>query len=412
MDNLLSGHTNGLNKLVTEAKLNGVTLQNRIIKAATFESMLDTANTISDRCIEFHESFASGGAGMTTLAYCAPEPDGRMMEHYMYIREEIHPQLKKLADTVHKHGTKLSGQIAHCGAFSRNKKLSRKRPIGPTTMFNPIGIPYGSFLTRGMNEQVMREVATSFARAAGILKNAGFDAVEIHFGHGYLLSQFISPLTNKRKDKYGGCIENRMRFPLQVLEYVRKEVGTDFPILGKITMYDDVKGGISLEDGLSTARLLDQAGIDGVILSAGTSSQNPMLLFHGQSILKDLLKYERNPLIRLGMKMLGKSMFKDYPYHELYLLDAARKFRDSVNCNLIYIGGATEPESMEKIMNMGFDFIQFGRPLLRDPAMPKHLIELGMKYSNGCDHCNRCAPLMNAPEGIHCVLPEWEHTEK
>lgn len=131
----------------------------------------------------------------------------------MYIREEIHPQLKKLADTVHKHGTKLSGQIAYCGVFSRNKNI-------------------------------MRKVSTNFSRATDILKNTEFYAVEIHFGHGYLLS----PLTNKRKDKYDGCIENRMRFPLQVLEYVRKEVGVDFPILGKITMYPPMKVGVSLKD--------------------------------------------------------------------------------------------------------------------------------------------------------------------
>lgn len=399
---------NSLNKFLSPAKLNGLTLSNRLIKAATFESMLDDNFNITQKCIDFHESFAKGGVGMTTLAYCAPEADGRMQSHYMYIREEVIPQLKKLADTVHQYGTKLSGQIAHCGAFSRNVALQRKRPVTSSGGLNMMGIPYGMFFSQTMDEKLMQEVADGFAKTASIMKSSGFDAVEIHFGHGYLLSQFISPLTNKRKDEYGGSIENRMRFPVRVLEAVRKVVGDDFPILGKITMYDDVKGGISLEDGIASAQILDKAGIDGIILSAGTSSQNPMLLFHGKSLLEGLLKFETSPVLKLGMKMMSSSMFRNYPYKELYLMDAAKKVREVVKCNLIYIGGATETESLEKVMDLGFDFIQSGRPLMRDPAMINHLKEYGSNYVNGCDHCNTCATLMGDPNGIRCVLPKWE----
>lgn len=397
----------GLDKLLSPAKLNGLTLKNRVIKAATFESMLDDNNNISQRCIDFHETFAKGGVGMTTLAYCAPEADGRMQAHYMYIREEIKPELTKLADTVHKYGTKLSGQIAHCGGFSRNTALQRKRPVGPMSAFNAMGMPYGMFFIQGMDEKLMQEVEESYARTGRIMKESGFDAVEIHFGHGYLLSQYISPLTNKRKDEYGGSLENRMRFPLRVLKAVRETVGPDFPILGKITMYDDVKGGISLEEGIKSAEILDKAGIDGLILSAGTSSQNPMLLFHGQSLLQGLLKYETKPMLKLGMRMMGKSMFRDYPYKELYLLEAAQKVRERVKCNVIYIGGATEENSLKKAMDLGFDFVQSGRPLMRDPEMINHLVEYREKYVNGCDHCNTCATLMGDAEGIRCIIPKW-----
>lgn len=404
----MSQNMQGLQKLLSPARLNGRILKNRVIKAATFEAMLDDHNNINDECIDFHEGFAAGGVGMTTLAYCSPEPDGRMIDSYLYIREEIKPQLEKLAKKVHQHGCLLSGQIAHCGGFSRNKKLIRKRPIGPSTQFNMVGMLYGNFFTQEMDKTLMNEVAESYGKTALLMKESGFDAVEVHFGHGYLLSQFISPITNKRKDEYGGTIENRMRFPLEVLEAIRRKVGADFPILAKITMFDDVKNGISLEDGIRSAELLDKAGIDGIIMSAGTSSQNPMLLFHGDSILPGLLHYEKNPFMRLGMKLVGKSMFKDYPYCELYLLEAAQKIREVVKCNLIFIGGATEVESMEKIMNLGFDFIQFGRPLLRDPNMVQHLQKYMLEYVNGCNHCNKCAPMMNDPKGIHCVLPVWE----
>ncbi len=401
-----------LQKLLSPASINGLTLSNRVIKAATFESMLDDNNNISDACIDFQETFAAGGVGMTTLAYCAPEADGRMLPHYMYVREEIKPQLKKLADKVHSYGSKLSGQIAHCGAFSRNAKIQRKRPVGPSSGFNMVGMLYGLFFTQGMDKATLQEVAQSYASTARIMKESGFDAVEIHFGHGYLLSQFINPLTNKRKDEYGGSLANRMRFPLEVLAAVREAVGATFPILGKITMYDEMKGGIKLEDSLQAAQILDEAGLDGLILSAGSSSHNPMLLFHGDSILPDLISYEKSPVMRLGMRMVGKAMFRNYPYHELYLLDAAQQFRDVVKKGkLIYIGGATEPKSLEKVMEMGFDFVQSGRPLLRDPKMVQHLQKYGAAYKNGCTHCNKCAPLMNDPAGIRCVLPAWSENE-
>jgi len=372
--------------------------------------MLDEHNNISQHCIDFHESIAAGGTAITTLAYCAPEADGRMLAHYMYVREEIKPQLKKLADAVHQHGSKLSGQIAHCGGFSRNTALKRKRPLAPSTIVNLAGIAYGIFFTQEMNEALMQEVEESFARTATIMKSSGFDAVEIHFGHGYLLSQFISPLTNKRKDEYGGSIENRMRFPLRVLAAVRKAVGSDFPILAKISMYDDVKGGITLQDGIAVAQLLDNNDIDGIILSAGTSSQNPMLLFHGDSILPELIKYETNPLLKIGMQMMKITkniMFRNYPYHELFLLDAAKKIRAKVKCNLIYIGGATTPESLAQAMEASFDFVQLGRPLIRDAQMTNHLTQYREKYINGCTHCNKCAAMIGDANGIRCVLPAW-----
>lgn len=401
----------GLNKLLSEAKLNGLTLKNRMIKAATFEGMLDAHQNISQRCIDFHEQVAKGGTAMTTLAYCSPEHDGCMKENYMYIREEIRPELEKLAKTVHANGAFLSGQLAHCGGFNRNKKLQRKRPVGPSTAFNMVGMLYGNYFTQGMDKTTMNEVVSNYGNAARIMKESGFDAVEIHFGHGYLLSQFINPRINKRKDEYGGSVENRMRFPLEVLAEIRKNVGEDFPILGKISMYDEVKGGITLTDSIEVAKLLEKNGIDGLILSAGASSDNPMLLFHGDSILPDLIKYEKNPLLKLGMRMVGKTMFREYPYKELYLMDAALEFRKQLKCNLIYIGGATEPESLKKIMDAGFDFVQLARPLLRDPEMVHHLSQYKEKYVNGCTHCNKCAPLMDDKDGIRCVLPAWTESE-
>ncbi|HPA36688.1 MAG TPA: NADH:flavin oxidoreductase [Chitinophagales bacterium] len=395
-----------LQKLLSPATLNGLSLKNRIIKAATFEGMIREEN-ITEQCIELHTTLARHDVGLTTLAYCAPEADGRLDHTHFYIRESVLPTLRQLADNVHAAGGKLSGQISHCGGFSKNKQLQRRRPVAPSLSLNTMGAMYGLLLNQPMNESLMQEVIGSYKNAAQLMKSAGFDAIEIHFGHGYLLSQFISPLTNKRNDEYGGPIHHRMRFPLRVLEGIRNVVGSEFPLLAKITMYDDLKGGITLQDSLETAKILEKNGIDAIILSAGTSSQNAMLLFHGDSILPGLLHYEKNPVLRFFMQAFKNKFFRNYPYKPLYLLEQAQQFRDTLQTNLVYIGGATEPDDLEKVMQAGFDFVQLGRPLLRDPAMVKHLLQMEKQYRNGCTHCNQCAPLMNDPDGIRCVLPAW-----
>jgi 2,4-dienoyl-CoA reductase-like NADH-dependent reductase (Old Yellow Enzyme family) len=292
--------------------------------------------------------------------------------------------------------------MGHCGNFSQNRGFKGKRPLGPSPMMNMGGIPVGLPFAGAMTHADIDHVVQCFHDAALFMKSAGFDAVEMHFGHGYGLSQFISPKTNKRKDEYGGSIINRMRYPLRALEAVRKAVGDDFPILGKMGLTDGVKGGLTIDDAVEVAALLDEGGIDVLIPSGGTSSMNPMLLFRGDSILPGLLKYEKNPLLRIGMRMVGPKMFKNYPYEELYFLDGAKRVRDRIkNAKVCYIGGASTMESLETVMRE-FDFVQMGRALIKDPAFVNHAMA-DPNYVNDCDHCNRCASIILHPDGVRCV---------
>ena len=388
-------------KLFSPAKINGLELRNRIIRSACYEGMCREGYP-DERLIEMHRELAKGGVGMTTLAYCAVEPDGRIRETMMYMNEGIRPQVERLTRAVHEAGAKISGQIGHCGNFSQNKKLQGKRPLGPTAGINMSGIPYGIPFAGAMTHADIDRIVKCFHDAALFMKSAGFDALEIHFGHGYGLSQFISPKTNKRKDEYGGKLINRMRFPLRVLEAVRKAVGNDFPILGKMGMTDGVKGGIELDEAVEIAALLDEAGIDALVPTAGTSSMNPMLLFHGDSLLPGLIAVEDNPITRLGMRIVGPRMFKKYPYKELYFLEWARRIRDRVkHAKVCYIGGVCTMESLETVMKE-FDFVEMGRALLKDPHFVNH-IKADPNYVNGCDHCNRCATLIFHRDGIRCV---------
>ncbi len=391
----------------TPAKLGKLKLKNRILKAATFEGMSPDGKP-SERLLGFHERLAQGGVAMTTVSYCTTEADGRIMDSMLYMHEGIRPQLTELISRVHGAGAKVSGQMAHCGHFSKNKNLQRlKNPQGPSRQFNPIGMMAGRPFAGEMNHADIDYLVETYRNTTKFMRDVGFDAIEIHFGHGYGLSQFISPKTNKRTDEYGGSLINRMRLALRVLDVVKEAAG-DLPVLGKISMTDGVKGGVDWDEGFEMAKVFDKAGIDALIPSAGTSSFNPMIMFRGESINHGMVEMESNPLIKLGLKMIGPFLHKNYPYEELYLRQEAMRINQAVSCPVIYIGGCSTRESLDKIINEGFEFVQLGRALLKDPDFVVNA-QAKKNYVSGCTHCNRCVPLIEHPEGIGCVLNDEKY---
>ncbi len=254
-----------------------------------------------------------------------------------------------------------------------------------------------------MAQEDIDHLIETYRDAASYMKRVGFDAIEIHFGHGYGLSQFISPKTNKRTDKYGGSHENRMRLPSEVLAAMRQELGPYFPILGKISMTDAVKGGVDYALGLEVAKSLDAAGIDGLIPSAGTSSYNTMYMFRGDSIANGMIAMQKSVFMKGLLRVMAPLMWKKYPYEPTYLLEAAKKIKAAVNCPVIYIGGCSTRADVDRIFDAGFDFVQIGRSLLKDPAFAKNA-EADENYDSGCTHCNFCVPMISHPDGISCVL--------
>jgi 2,4-dienoyl-CoA reductase-like NADH-dependent reductase (Old Yellow Enzyme family) len=380
-------------------------LANRILKAATFEGMTP-GGVLGDRLLSFHRRIAQGGVAMTTLAYCTTEADGRINEDMLYLHEGLAPELTRLVSGIQEAGARVSGQLTHCGYFSRNRKLERiTRPLGPSPRWNPIGATVGRPFAGAMQTADIDHLVETYRSAASLMKRCGFDAVEIHFGHGYALSQFISPRTNRRSDDYGGSLANRMRLPLRVLDAVREAVGDDFPILGKISMCDGVRRGVDWDEGVRVAETLDRAGIDALVTSGGTSSFNPMLMFRGPSIHHGMIELEKSALMRLGLRLMGPVMFRDYPYEELYFLDRALRVREAVDCQVVYIGGCSTRASLDRVMAAGFDFVQLGRPLLKDPDFVKNAMQ-SPSYDSGCTHCNRCVALIDHPDGIRCTLDD------
>ena len=385
------------------ATLGSLKLKNRIMKAATFEGMTPDGKP-GQRLLDFHKSIVDGGIGLTTLSYCTTEPDGRIMESMMWLHDGIADDLRSLIKTLQSKGAKVSGQVTHCGHFSQNKALQKSEPPkGPSKMFVPIGLSVGRPIAPAMTLQDIQALITSYRAAARYMVDVGFDALEIHFGHGYGLSQFISPKTNKRTDDYGGSHDARMRLPLEVLAAMRDEAGPEVPIIGKISMTDGVKGGVDYALGLEVAKSLDKAGIDAIIPSAGTSSYNTMYMFRGDSIAKGMIAMQSSALVKTALKIMGPLMWKTYPYEPNYLLERAKEIKAAVNCPVIYIGGCSTRRDLDAVFEAGFDFVQLGRALLKDPDFVNHA-KADPDYDSGCTHCNFCVPLIQDADGIRCVL--------
>jgi 2,4-dienoyl-CoA reductase-like NADH-dependent reductase (Old Yellow Enzyme family) len=394
-----------LKRAFSGAKLGSLELKNRFLKAATFEGKTP-GGVPGQPFLDFQLAPVDGGIAMTNFAYCAAEADGRIYDHMMYMHDGIRSTLSDMIQQIHKTGAKVCGQLTHCGGFSGNKKLIRlKSPQGPSAKLSMIGLTAGKPFVSAMNATDMQYLGKTFGEAARFMLDVGFDAIEIHFGHGYALSQFLSPLTNRRSDAYGGSLGNRMRLPLEVLGAVQSATGGEIPLTGKLSLTDGVEGGISEGETIEFARQLDKAGIDALIVSDGASSHNPMKIFRGDSMLKGMLANEPSFITRAGLRLVGPMMFKSYPYEDLYLLDGARKVRDELNCQVIYVGGCSTSDDVEKVMSAGFDFIQLGRALIRDPSLVNNMkaaLDQGNRYSSECIHCNYCATMINHPDGVSC----------
>jgi 2,4-dienoyl-CoA reductase-like NADH-dependent reductase (Old Yellow Enzyme family) len=354
---------------------------------------------VTSNLIEHHRRVAEGGVGMTTVSYCSVSHDGRTFKHEMWMRPEIIPDLKRLADAVHSEGAAASIQLGHSGFFT-SKGVINKRPLGASPKLCVFTLSY----CREMTEKDVEEKIQDFAEAARLAKSAGFDAVEIHAGHGYLLSQYLSRYTNKRKDKFGGSLENRLHFPVAVIEAVRKVVGKDFPVLVKMNQQDGMPGGIEIEDSLEIAKAFEKAGASALIPSAGFTSKVPFLMLRGNLPVKEMSNNRESLLERIGLKLFGKFMVPAHKFEPMFLLEGAKKIRQAVNIPVIYVGGAYKLNDMEMAIDDGFGFIQVGRVTIQDPDFVKKL-QLGEITESPCDHCNRCVATMDAG-GVYCVSNE------
>ena len=377
-----------------------LTLKNRFIKAATNEGM-SAGGVPSKQLALLHGNLAGGGVALTTVAYCAVSRDGRTLPNQLILEPASLPHFKALTDAVHARGGLASAQITHGGCFTFIRERSTKRPLSASGGFNKIGMMSGMFLKQAMSESDMQQVVADFAQGARLARDAGFDAVEIHMGHGYLLSQFISPLYNKRRDQYGGRLENRLRFPRRVLRAVLDAVGRELAVICKYSITEGVRAGNSAEDGARIAQMLEAEGAHLLVLSAGMNAESITTMF-GSSFPKENRVQQKNPVIALAMA-IQRMTDPVVEFRELYLLEHARKVRAAVKMPLAYLGGAQSLNGIEQLMSEGFDLVAMGRALIAEPGYVNKLAN-GEGRSNLCTACNRCVAMMYTPGGTSCVL--------
>lgn len=377
------------------ARLGPVTLRNRIIKSATFEGAAP-GTLVSERLIDFHTAVGRGGVGMSTVAYLAVAPEGRTERDQIYWRPEALAGLAKLTGAVHETGAKVSAQIGHAGPVADGH--SNGLPgISPSRRFNPLSMGFDRVATG----DDIRRIIEAHARAAAHARDVGFDAVEVHFGHGYLVSSFLSPKTNGRRDEWGGPLARRAEFARRILAAIRERVGDSVALLAKVNMSDGVRGGIRLEESIPFAQLLEADGhLDAIVLTGGSSPLNPMYLFRGGAPVQEFAAAQR-PVLGLGIRLVGKRFLKEYPYEPLYFLPYARQFRASLKMPIVLLGGVTDRAGMDTAMAEGFDFVAMARALLREPDLPNR-IRADASTGSLCIHCNRCMPTIYS--GTRCPL--------
>src|SRR4030042_610163 len=289
-------------KAFPPGKIGNLQLRNRIIRAGCFEGMCQEGNC-SDRLLEHHRAVAKGGAAMTTVAYCSVAQEGRAYGHEMWMREDLMPDLKRLTDAIHKEGAAVSIQLGHWGYFA-SKADTGYQPVGASRKFNLFRIS----LPRVMTEEDINAVREQFSNSAVMAKQAGFDAVEIHSGHGYLLAQFLSPYTNKRKDMYGGTLENRMRFPASVVRRVREAVGPSYPILVKMNLTDGIKGGLEVDDAVAIAKRFEAEGASALVPSCGFTSKTPLMMLRGNVPTMEMVAVQKGWSKKIGLLLFGRLM--------------------------------------------------------------------------------------------------------
>ena len=368
--------------LFTPGKIGPLTLRNRTIRAAAYEGMCP-GNAPSEQLFNYHTAVAAGG--MTNIAYAAVTQSGLSFERQLWMRKEIIPGLRKLTDAIHKEGAAASIQLGHCGNMS-HKRICGCTPVGASSGFNL----YSPTLVRGLNPSELPAMARAYGEAVNLAREAGMDAVEIHAGHGYLISQFLSPYTNHRSDEYGGSLANRMRFMKMCMAEVMKAAGSDIAVTVKMNMRDGFKGGMEIDECLEVARTLqDECGVHALVLSGGFVSRAPMYVMRGTMPIRTLTHYMPWGYLPIGVRMVGKYMIPSVPFKEAYFLEDALKFRKALHMPLIYVGGLIARDKIEEVLNDGFQFVAMARALVNDPGFVNRM-KTDAHARVDCGHSNYC----------------------
>ncbi len=354
-----------------EIRINNMILENRFVRSATWEGMAQRDGSVTPRLIDYMVALAGGGVGLIVSGYAYIRQDGQSGPWQLGVdRDELIGGLREMAARVHENNGKIVLQLAHGGFFAMGKLIGQS-PIAASAVVGMAKSP-----RRVMTINDIKELVGAFAEGARRAKEAGFDGVQIHAAHGYLLSQFLSPAFNRRSDQYGGSIENRARFLIEVLRAVRLIVGADYPVLVKMNARDFMDNGLELDDSLKVARMLVKEGIDAIEISGGFLN---------------------------GGKLNPSRMGVDSEEKEAYFREEAKAFKREIAIPIILVGGNRSFAVAEELVSGGItDFVSLSRPLIREPELINRW-KSGDLMKAKCISCNRCFGPGVTGQGIYCV---------
>ncbi len=365
-----------MKKLFETSQINGMNLANRFVRSATWEGLATAEGEVTPRLIETMARLARGGIGLIISSHTYVRQEGQATPWQLGIyKDELIPGLSEMAGAVHKNGGRIVLQLAHAGAFAAEPLIDRL----PLAVSNYEGLAESS--RKEISRQDITELVGAFAEGARRAKEAGFDGVELHAAHGYLLSQFFSPLYNRRRDEYGGSVENRARICLEIFSAIRETVGRDYPVLIKMNGQDYSRDGLVREESVQIAQLLAEAGIDAVEVSGG--------------LLKSIKTSPSRPRI-------------DQVEKEVYFREDARLFKKVLTIPMILVGGIRSFEVAEQLVAEGeADYIAMSRPFIREPELVRRW-QAGDCRRAECTSDNLCFAPGFKGEGVYCVSREKE----
>ena len=353
--------------LFTRVSVGRAVIPNRFVRSATHDFMAEDGGSVSDRQVDLFFRLAEGEVGLIITGHAFVNPQGRASPRQIGIHEDaMVPGLARLAAAVHRFPSRIFVQLAHAGRQTK-EKICGGLPVAPSAVYEPVY----KVLPREMTQEEIAGTIDDFVRGAVRARAAGFDGVQVHAAHGYLLSSFLSPHTNRRSDAWGGSLENRLRIVSEIIRGIKAAAGAGFPVALKLNSSDLMPGGLDIEAAVEAARRFESDGLDAVEVSGGTSEAG------------------------LGSMWPGVRPEDE----EGYFVDAAARVKAAVRIPVFGLGGLRTFRQMEKAVLGGrADLVSMSRPFIREPALVR-LFHEGKTRKSECISCNKC---LN-PRGIACA---------
>jgi len=360
--------------LFEPARIKNVDLRNRFVRSATYDGCA-TKGFVTEKQIRLYTTLAEGGVALIITGVTYIHDNGQISKFQNSISsDEFLPGFKRLTSAVHDRGAKIVLQLFHAGREARFARSSNKVPIAPSVIEED---PHFEAQYRAMTGDEIWELVRAFGDGARRAREAGFDAVQVHGAHAYLLSQFLSPYTNRRRDEWGGCLENRLRIHREIYMDIRRKVGEDYSVLIKIGVQDGFPGGLEFGEGRLACKYLAELGFDALEVSQGLRGPG-----------------DENTEFRTKINVLD---------HEAYFRNWCFQIKNQVNVPVMMVGGLRTFELMEAIIeNKEADFISLSRPLIREPGIINDW-KRGDRHRAKCISCNRCFESLLKGKTLECV---------